>query len=230
MYCINCGVKLAQSEQKCPLCNTLIYHPDYKDLPTNPLYPSNKMPKIHSGYKALSGALIILFLIPLFISFFSDIHGDGTLDWFGYVAGGVVVAYVTFALPLWFRRPNPVIFVPCDFLAVGLYLLYINWATGGHWFLRFALPVLGGLCLIICAVVTLVHYISKGRLYIYGGGFILFGGLIMLMEFLMKVAFGIHFIGWSIYPLVVFVLLGSVLIYVAINSVAREVLERKLFF
>ena len=35
-------------------------------------------------------------------------------------------------LPLWFRRPNPVIFVPVDFAAIGLYLLYINFATGGR--------------------------------------------------------------------------------------------------
>ena len=33
------------------------------------------------------------------------------------------------------QRPNPVIFVPADFVAIGLYLLYINFATGGHWFL-----------------------------------------------------------------------------------------------
>ena len=28
MYCINCGVKLADSEKRCPLCGTVPYHPD----------------------------------------------------------------------------------------------------------------------------------------------------------------------------------------------------------
>lgn len=230
MYCINCGVKLADSEQNCPLCKTKIYHPDYKDLPTNPLYPSNKMPKMHSGYKAISGALIILFLIPLVISLISDLHGDGHLDWFGFVAGGVVVTYVTLALPFWFRKPNPVIFAPCSFVATGVYLLYINWATGGKWFMGFAFPTLGGLAIIVCAVITLVRYIKRGKLYMFGGAFILFGGLILLVEYLMHWTFSVDFIGWSFYPLVVFVLFGGVLIYVAINSTAREVLERKLFF
>ena len=39
------------------------------------------------------------------------------------VAGALVVSYVVLALPVWFRRPNPVIFVPCDFAAAALYLL-----------------------------------------------------------------------------------------------------------
>lgn len=28
MYCINCGVELADSETVCPLCGTRVFHPD----------------------------------------------------------------------------------------------------------------------------------------------------------------------------------------------------------
>ena len=52
----------------------------------------------------------------------------------------------------------------------------------------------------------------------------------LLMEFLLCVTFSLPFIGWSIYPLVVLVLFGGLLIYIAINSSAREMIERKLFF
>ena len=27
-YCVNCGVKLAASEEKCPLCNTIVINPN----------------------------------------------------------------------------------------------------------------------------------------------------------------------------------------------------------
>ena len=64
MYCIKCGVKLADTEKKCPLCNTIVCHPDFKQTAERPLYPSNKMPKNDSGSKALNGAVIILFIIP----------------------------------------------------------------------------------------------------------------------------------------------------------------------
>ena len=230
MYCIECGVKLGDAEKKCPLCNTAVCHPNYVNRLGKALYPCEKLPKKASRSKALNGAVIILFLIPLFVCFAADLQLDGRLEWSGYVAGALLLSYTTFALPMWFHKPNPVIFVPCDFAATALYLLYINIATGGAWFLSFALPITGGLCLITCTVVTLLYYLRKGRLYIVGGAIMALGAFMLLMEFLMGVTFQLVFIGWSVYPLCVLMLFGGLLIYLAINSAAREVIERKLFF
>lgn len=230
MYCVKCGVKLADTEKKCPLCHTVVYHPDFENKADRTLYPSNRLPKNTSGSKALNGAVIILFLIPLFVCFAADLHLDGHLEWFGYVAGALMLTYIAFALPMWFRKPNPVIFVPCSFAAAGVYLLYINLATGGAWFLSFAFPVLGGLCLITCTVVTLLYYLRRGRLYIIGGAFMGLGAFMLLIEYLMDVTFHLRFVGWSVYPLCVLILFGGLLIYFAINRAAREIMERKLFF
>ncbi len=230
MYCVKCGVKLADTEKKCPLCNTAVYHPELTQADVHPLYPQNKFPKIKPKSKGFNGAVIILFLIPMIISFISDWQTDKALNWFGYVAGGLVLGYIIFGLPNWFHNPNPVIFVPCSFASAIVYLLYINFATNGSWFLSFAFPVASGLGLIISAVITLLRYLKKGKLYIFGGAFIATGGLILLIEFLLTVTFEISYIGWSIYPLIVFVLLGGLLIYLAINSAAREIMERKMFF
>lgn len=230
MYCIKCGVQLAESERKCPLCNTIVYHPDFLLNEDAKLYPDNKMPKRSSGTKALSGAVIILFLLPAIICFFADLLNNGILNWWGYVAGALVVTYVSLALPMWFERPNPVIFVPCGFAAAAAYLWYVDFATDGTWFLSFALPVLGALCVITCTVVTLTHYLRGGKLYIFGGAFMALGALSLLIEFLLGITFKLAFIWWSIYPLVSLFLLGGLLIYLAIDSSAREVVERKLFF
>lgn len=230
MYCIKCGVELADTERKCPLCNTVVCHPDFDNVSESPLYPSNKLPECKSDAKSLNGAIIILFLIPLSICLVADLLVDGTLEWFGYVVGALVVAYIAFALPLWFRKPTPVIFVPCNFVSVGLYLSYINYATNGKWFMSFVFPLVGGLCLITCTVVSLMYYLRRGGLYIIGGSLIALGLFMLLVEFLMGITFDMHFIGWSIYPLVVFALVGCLLIYFAINRKAREVLKRKLFF
>ena len=188
------------------------------------------MPSSHSGRKALNGAVIILFLIPMLVCFFADWFLDGMIEWCGYVLGALMITYIAFILPMWFKKPNPVIFVPCNFAAIALYLLYINYATGGNWFLSFALPVVGGLCLITSAEVTLLYYLRRGKLYIIGGAFMALGVFMPLIEFLIIITFNIPLIGWSIYPLVVLFLFGALLIYLAINSAAREILERKLFF
>ena len=230
MYCIQCGVKLADTEQKCPLCGTVVFHPQLAQKAERPLYPSGKMPAKGAHSKTLCGAVIVLFVIPLMICFFADFLYNGVLDWFGYVAGALLLAYIVAALPLWFRKPNPVVFVPCGFAATAVYLLYINLVTDGNWFLSFAFPIVGGLGLIISAVVVLLRYLRRGKLYVFGGSFVVIGAFMLLVEYLLGKTFGLSFVGWSIYPLIVLVLLGCLMIFLAINASAREMMERKLFF
>ena len=230
MFCIKCGVKLADTEKTCPLCGTVVYHPDLEQAQARPVYPKNKIPEATKPSQGINGAILFLFLFPALISLLIDLHMNDGIDWFGYVVGGLGLVYIAFALPLWFYKPNPVIFTPCNFAALALYLQYINFVTGGHWFLSFAFPVVGALCVIVSTVVTLLHYLHKGKLYIWGGAFIALGGLMLLIEFLLSITFSLRFIGWSFYPLVGFVMCGGFMIYLAINRSAREMMERKLFF
>ena len=72
--------------------------------------------------------------------------------------------------------------------------------------------------------------LRKGKLYIIGGALMILGAFMLLIEFLMGTTFNLQFIGWSIYPLCELLLFGGLLIYLAINSAARETMERKLFF
>lgn len=230
MYCIKCGVQLADTEKKCPLCNTVVYHPELTQESAPALYPSKKMPKSGSGRAFLCGAVLILFLLPLIVTLFSDLQFDGELDWFGYATGALILVYLIFAFPLWFKNPNPVIFVPCDFAACMLYLLYIDGITHGGWFLSFAFPVVLGAAVITCTLITLLRYLRKGKLYAIGGSVMALGAFILMIELLMGITFDIRFIGWSLYPLISLLLLGGLLIYLAMNSVAREKIERKIFF
>ena len=230
MYCANCGVKLADSEKLCPLCGTAAFHPDIQRNPGQRSYPAGEM---KSQQVSPWGALIILttsFLLPLLTVLTANLQISGAITWSGYVIGAILLGYVWCVLPFWFKRPNPVIFVPCDFAAAAIFLLYINYATGGHWFLTFALPVTGALALICTAVVTLLRYVKGGKLYIFGGAFILLGAFMPVMEALMVYTFPV--IGrmvWSFYPLVALVLLGGMLIFLAICRPARETMERKFF-
>ena len=230
MYCLNCGAKLESSETICPLCDMKVYHPEIKIESEKRLYPAKRMPEIKHRSSAFNGAVIIMFLIPIVVSFLADFHFDREIKWFGYVLGALIMGYTAFALPLWFEKPNPVIFTPCVIAEAIGYLLYINCITGGHWFMSFAFPVAGGFGIIITALVTLLFYLKKGKLYIWGGAFTLTGGFIMLTEFFMSITFDMDFFAWSLYPLAVLVLLGGLMFYLAINKSARETMERKLFF
>lgn len=230
MYCINCGVKLADTEKRCPLCGTVVFHPELNRPEAEPLYPQDQVPVPKVNSRIANVIATAAFLLPILITLLCDLQMNGGVTWSGFVIGGLVVGYVILVLPTWFRKPNPVIFVPCGFVAVGLYLLYINLATGGHWFLSFAFPVVGAVGLIVTTVVTLLRYVRRGRLYVFGGAAIALGAFMPVMELLMNLTFHFQrFKWWSLYPMIPLVLLGGVLIFLAAYRPARESMERKFF-
>lgn len=230
MYCANCGVKLAPSEQRCPMCQLRAYHPDLPEQTEQGLYPRKKLPK-NAGRSAWPQIILTtMFVLPMLIVMLCDLRLTGRVTWSGYVIGALLVGYVIFVLPVWFRKPNPTVFVPCGFTAAALYLLYISLYTNGGWFLTFAFPVTGCIGLIVTAVTVLVQYVKKGKLYIFGGALMLLGVLMLLIEHLINVTFSIgHFALWSLYPMTALLVVGALLIFLAICRPARQTMERKLF-
>jgi len=228
MYCIQCGVRLADTEKVCPLCRTQV--PVVNPVQAEPLYPANcRRPRQMNRHTA-QFVLLAAFLLAFVICLLCDLQPDGRIGWSGFVMTALPVVYVCLALPGWFSHPNPVVFIPCGFAAVTAFLLYVDLATAGGWFLSFALPVAGGIGLIVTAVAALMHYVRRGKLYIVGGAFLALGGMMLLMEALMAATFArVRFTGWSIYPLVTLALLGLLLIFLAICRPARESMERKFF-
>ena len=231
MYCIKCGVELKDSEEKCPLCGTVVFHPDMKRPDGEKPYPALSRKRTETASR--SGILFItsiVFLVPFVLSLLCDWKVNGELIWSGYAAGGLALMYIIVVLPMWFHRATPVIFVAADFVAAGLYLLYINLACKGHWFLSFAFPVTGGAMLIACATVALLHYIRKGHLFIIAGTLIASGGFMVLIEFLININFHVNpTLVWSVYPLACCLILGITLIVIACCPKMRESLRRKFF-
>lgn len=229
MYCVNCGVSLADSEKTCPLCGTQVFHPEIAPPEGKPLFPAREpvFPFENTG-----GLIIVttLFLMAIFIALLCDLQITGGITWSGFAVGAVLLAYELLVLPCWFRDPNPVVFVPCGFAAIGIYLLYVDLATGGNWFLSFAFPVTGLVGAIVTAMAALFRYLRRGRLFCLGGGLIAFGLAMPLVEFLLVITFRLRgMFVWSLYPLVVLCLFGGMLIFLAAFRPARESMERKLF-
>ena len=229
MYCVNCGVKLENTEKICPLCKTEVYHPSIDRQEGEPLYPKNEYPQKKRTFKWPQVLLTALFLIPVVIVLMCDIRFSGG-GWSGYVIGAIFTLYICAVLPSWFCHPNPVIFVPCGFVCMAAYIFYICFMTGGDWYWTFALPVTGGIMLIVTAVVTLMKYVPRGKLYTIGGAVIALGGFMLPTEILLNLTFGYEeFIGWSLYPLVTLLIIGLVILFFAICRPAREDIERRLF-
>lgn len=230
MYCVKCGVELSDSEVCCPLCKTKAYHPDIDRELTEPKYPDFKEIDKQYNRKLVMLVITVLYFLPAILTLLIDLRTNGQINWSGYVVGAQIVLYTSVLLPFWFQRPNPVIFVPCAFASVILYLGYINFAVSGSWFLSFALPITAALAIIVTAVVTLLRYVRKGHLYIWGGATIAFGAYFSLIELLMFFTFeSVGFAFWSLYPFIAFAVIGMLLIVIAICKPIRESLHKKFF-
>ncbi len=234
MYCVQCGVELQKGVSKCPLCGLRVYHPDLlTETPEARPYPPYDGGAEHVSRGGLLLILTVLFALPVIVCLMVDLRLRGSVTWSGYVAVGVLALYIALCLPLWFSRRNPAVFFPIA-MAAGLGVsLYVCLKTGGRWFLPFAFPAGGALCLIAEAVIVLLRYTVGERryrvLYILGGAAIALGGYCMLVEFLLHITFGIPMYWWSLYPLVVLTLVGLLMIVIAISSPLRQSLHKRFF-
>lgn len=230
MYCANCGVKLADTEKRCPLCGTEAYHPEIKRPEVDPLYPQDFVLKHEISMATTHIIVLTLFLISIIIPLYCDLYIDRNLTWSIYVAFAVALIYIIIILPYWFKKPSPAVFVPIDFFAIALFLHYINYVTGGDWFLSLAFPLITYLGLIVTAAAVLLYYLKKGHLYVVGAFFIALGLFMDLIELFIMITFKVNFDGWSIYPMIPLVLIGGGLIAISISRNIRAVLARKLHF
>ncbi|MBQ2734589.1 MAG: hypothetical protein IJF33_02035 [Clostridia bacterium] len=229
MYCIKCGVELSDGQEICPVCNTRVYHPDLP-VSARPTYPKKEFASEAFNRRGVLLAITVLCVIPLLLPIVFDLIWHATVTWSGYVAGGVLLGYLAVLLPLWFKHPNPAIFVPCDFAALILYLLYIDLHTNGGWFLGFAFPVTAALGIITTVSAILNYYCKGARLYILGGGVIGIGIWTILIEFLIWTTFGVQStVWWSLCSFLSLFLLGMLLIVIAIVKPLKESLY-KIFF
>lgn len=227
MYCVKCGVELADTEKKCPLCLTPVYYPE-AERDQEPLYPKYQQQAEKVSPRGIMFILSFVFAVSALIILICDYRLGDHMSWAGYAVGALSLAYVMLVLPGWFERWHPTVFIPCDFLAICLYLFYVSYATGGGWFFSFALPVCAGTALIIVPLVVLTRYLHHGHLYIWGGALIAIGAFTVLIDILVNAVFlaGGFTLFWSVYPLTVFVLFGLMLIVIAIVKPFKESLKK----
>lgn len=226
MYCVKCGVELTDGERKCPLCKTPVYFPGNLEK-TERQYPEFTGNGERMNPRGVYFIISILFLIAAITSVACDVSVNRAIRWSGIAVGGILLGYLIFIFPVWFRRRSPAIFVPVDFFAAGVYLFYIDFVARGDWFFSFAMPLLAALALIVCAVTILIYYLRCGYLYIFGGASIGFAFFSILVEYMLHVNFRIHNgLIWSVYPFIALFLIGMMLIVIAIVRPFRESLKK----
>ena len=228
MYCVKCGVRLQEGTENCPLCGTPVWNPDASEKENR---YSESLPAHHNDSAVpTAAAMTVIIAIAAAVVTLVCLRLYGHMSWGGYVISSLALFYVIVVLPLWFHNPPAEVFVPVDFVAVGLFLLVVCLLTGGHWFLSFAFPVTLAACLICCAMICLLKYVKGGRLFILGGFLLAMGLYTVLIEFFEHLTFGTPMFLWSLYSFAACAMAGIFLLLSGAIKPLREMFRRRFFF
>ena len=229
MYCVKCGVELADSEKNCPLCGTVAYHPDLEREESPAPYPPHRLASRRARRRATLFVLALVAITLVVQLLVLNLAISGKITWAFFAVGGIALTYLMVCLPMWFKRPNPAVFVPTSFLAIALYLFGCCVLTDGSWYWNFALPLIGGIAVIVTAVSTLCRYIKGGRFYIAGGTVIASGAYLLGTELLISARFNVMFWGWSIFGVIGCFVIGLGIIVIGIVPAFRLGFDKRFF-
>lgn len=234
-YCVNCGVELDDSAEKCPLCDTPVINPNIKkdedaDLSTPYSKRSFEPAKVSSRY--LAGMLSFILLVPNVISAITNMVMPDTGNWAVYVNGSSAMVFILFLVPFLFRKKYPYLIIAADTCAAAAYvfLMQIYIVPGASWYLRVALPFIVFAGAVTAAFYAWATHKKRDWPYIVTAVLLCIASGSVLFDVLFHLCFGTQYIFGSS-----FIIAGSCavliifFVFVAKNRKFRAWLTRKMF-
>lgn len=235
-YCVNCGVELAPSEEKCPLCKTSVINPTnpWKEPKEYP-YP-NRIETIvrHVDVQYFTLLATLLLMVPVFICLINDLFlHAGDITWSVYVVGGAGLLFVFFLLPLLLhKKRNPYVCLTLDVAALLIFLLLIDYKSDGPpWFLHLGMPLTLTLGF-LAAFMTIWFKTRRPRPVLISIGLILYAAGIyticteMIINAYQQLSVLPH---WSLYSFIPCALSGTIFILLNKHQALRENIYKRLF-
>ncbi len=232
-YCVNCGVKLDPSLERCPLCNTPVINPnEITHIHSVPPFPKEKGQVEMVRRKdlaillsvSLSAAAIVCGLLNLLVF-------SGSL-WSLYVIGACVVIWVL-AIPAVIYTRLPIYFsLFFDGLAIGVYQYLISFNTADReWFFELSLPITA-----LCTAAAILFALLMRRLssaflmtglYFFVESALLCVGIELLIDRFLEKPFGLT---WSAVVLAICCVIVIALITILSRTRLRNAVRRRLHF
>lgn len=232
-YCVNCGVKLEQSLERCPLCNTPVINPN-EVTHTHAVTPFPKEKGQVEVVKRKDLAIL------LFVSLTATGVVCGLLNffifpnslWSLYIVGACLLIG-TFAVPAVIYTRMPIyISLLLDGIAVALYQFLITFNTSGNdWFFRLALPI----TILITGLAILFAFLHRcissaflmTALYVFAEAAVLCVGIQLLIQHYMTVP--LH-LTWSAIVLAICSVIVITLVTILSRARLRNAVRRRLHF
>lgn len=146
-YCVNCGVELDDSAEKCVLCDTPVLNPNKpqsdKKVSEAPFSEVAHIPKEMKS-RFIAGIISVVMLISGIVCFIVNMLLYNETLWSVYVLATELLLWVVFVLPFFLKNHRTYIMWAFDTLAVSLYvyLFYIMGTELHKWYTQCALPII----------------------------------------------------------------------------------------
>ncbi len=232
-YCVHCGVKLADYEARCPLCDTEVIDPNRTKESTE-VYPQDRMDingkQINKRFLVLLISLALL--IPFAVVAVIDLVISSGLTWAFYVFGAELIIWTFIVLPIYFEGKSPYFYMTADLCVSSLFILMLSWLNASEkWLMQLALPII--LSAGVCAFLIIFILQDKGIGKIEKGGWITI--ITSFLPWAIDIAVT-HYLShsfmpvWAWYVSIPLIILGGVLVVASKNISMSEWIRRNLFF
>lgn len=232
-YCVNCGVELDASLERCPLCNTPVINPnEMTHRNAVPPFPKEK------GQVEVVKSRDLALLLSVSLTATSVVCGLLNLlvfsqsAWSLYVIGACLVLWVL-AIPAIIYTRLPIYFcLLFDGLSIGLYQYLISFNTQSHvWFYELALPLTALSTAIVLLFALLVKKVSRSflmvGLYFFSCLAILCSGIELLIDRFLQTPCHLT---WSAIVLAICIVIDIALLTILSRARLRNAVRRRLHF
>lgn len=232
-YCVNCGVELDATLKKCPLCETIVYHPGKIEI----ISQEQTFPKKKGEVEPVSKKEGIIFVSVLLLAIAVTCALLNILvynsNWWSVPVDGICITlWVFFMAAIFCEKITVYGMLLLDAIAIGNYLFMISLITSSdRWLIMIGLPILVvTFCLLEISVLLskkLPSSLLTGTLYF----FITIAGVCVTIEAVIDNYFRETIrLGWSAIVVTVCAIIAVFIILVLMMGRLRNSIRRRLHF
>lgn len=143
-YCVNCGVELDSTLKKCPLCETIVYHPGkIEEASMEQTFPKKKGEvETVSKKEGIIFVTVLLLTIAVTCALLNILVYNS--NWWSVPVDGVCITlWVFFMTALFCEKITVYGMLLLDAVAIGNYMFMISLITSSdEWFGKIGIPIL----------------------------------------------------------------------------------------
>ncbi len=231
-YCVECGVKLGEAEEKCPLCQTLVQNPIHPYNPRTPKPFPVRTPEqnLQIDRRFLLGLISTAMLLPAAICVIIDFFFGGRITWSVYPVGALVLLFVALAVPILVKKYRIYVTIVMDALVLLGYLKMVELLSGSMgWFSPIVFPVVMLSALMVLGVTASVRQRLLKELAVPATILLLIAILALSVELLVtSQLYGELAITWSPFVMLPCGFIALMLYIVHSHKPLRDELKRRL--